>query len=134
MLNWFLFCPVCEESPMEQRRFSRVDFVINALVKYDDTAFRGEVENLSLRGIFIKSDRVLEIGTPAEITIGLTSVEPEIVIQVDATVVRVEEGGIGFQFAKLDVDSFSHLRSIISYRQGDADSIMDEFVDFMEQT
>ena len=118
---------------MEKRQFTRIDFGIKALVKYYDTAFRGEVENLSLHGIFIKTDHSMEVGTQAEIVIGLTSIEPEIVIQISATAVRIGDGGIGFQFARIDVESFSHLRSIISYRKGDADMVMDEFVDFVEQ-
>jgi PilZ domain-containing protein len=118
---------------MEKRRFTRVDFVINALVKYDATAFRGEVENLSLHGIFIKTDQSMPVGTTADITICLAEMEPEILINLSARVVRVGDGGIGFKFDRIDLDSFTHLRSIISYRKGDADSVMTEFTDFLEQ-
>lgn len=117
----------------KQRRFTRVDFTVNALVKGEGTAFRGEVANLSLHGIFIKIDQHLPIGSPAEITICLTEVQPEVVIHVNAAVVRVEPDGLGFQFAKIDVDSFTHLRSIIAYQKGDGDAIMEEFIDYVEE-
>jgi hypothetical protein len=119
---------------MEKRRFTRVDFVINALVKYDATAFRGEVENLSLHGIFIKTDQRMPLDTTADITICLAELEPEILINLSAKAVRIDDGGIGFKFDRIDVDSFTHLRSIISYRKGDADSVMNEFTDFLEQS
>ncbi len=118
---------------MEKRRFSRVDFTVKALVAAGDTAFRGEVDNLSLHGIFIKTDQRLPLGTEVDITIGLAEVEPEIVIHVQATVARHTEEGIGFEFGKIDVDSFTHLRSIISYRKGDADVVMDEFINYVER-
>src|SRR5512137_1868711 len=106
---------------MEKRQFSRVDFTVKALVTADTTVFRGEVDNLSLHGIFIKTDQQLPLGSAAEITIGLAEVEPEIVIHVTGTVARHTPDGIAFEFGKIDVDSFTHLRSIISYREGDAD-------------
>ncbi len=118
---------------MEKRRFSRVDFTVKALVAAGATAFRGEVDNLSLHGIFIKTDQRLPVGTEANITIGLADVEPEIVIHVAAAVARLTPEGIGFEFGKIDVDSFTHLRSIISYRKGDADIVMDEFINYVER-
>ena len=118
---------------MDKRRFTRVDFTINALVKYDETSFRGEVDNLSLHGIFIKTDRDVPLGTQADIIICLTEMQPEIVISLTAKAIRSVAGGVGFQFDRIDVESFSHLRSIISYRKGDADTIMNEFAEFVEQ-
>lgn len=117
---------------MEKRRFSRVDFTVKALVAAGDTAFRGEVDNLSLHGMFIKTDQRLPLGAAAEITIGLAEVQPEIVIHVSATVARETPEGLGFEFGKIDVDSFTHLRSIISYQKGDADAVMDEFINYVE--
>jgi len=118
---------------MEKRRFSRVDFTVKALITAGTTVFRGEVDNLSLHGIFIKTDQRLPLGSAAEITIGLAEVEPEIVIHVTATVARHTPDGLGFEFGKIDVDSFTHLRSIISYRKGDADIVMDEFINYVER-
>ena len=117
---------------MDKRRFTRIDFAINALVTCDDAAFRGAVENLSLHGIFINTDKNLPMGAKVAITICLTEMEPEIVINLSAKTVRIMDSGIGFEFEKMDIDSFTHLRSIISYRKGDADSVMNEFADYVE--
>lgn len=116
-----------------QRRFTRVDFTVNALIKGEDAVFRGEVANLSLHGIFIKTDQFLPVGSLVEITICLTEVQPEVVIHVNAVIVRSDARGIAFQFAKIDVDSFTHLRSIIAYQKGDGDAIMEEFIDYVEE-
>jgi hypothetical protein len=116
-----------------QRRFTRVDFTVNALVKGEDTAFRGEVTNLSLHGIFIRTDTSMPVGSPAEVTICLTEIRPEVLIHVNATVVRCEPDGIALKFARIDVDSFTHLRSIIAYQKGDGDAVMDEFIDYVEE-
>ena len=118
---------------MEKRRFTRVDFTINALVQYGEHSFRGEVENVSLHGILIRTDQPMPLGTRADITICLSEMEPQILIQLSAVAVRTTENGIAFQFDRIDIDSFTHLRSIISYQKGDADAVMDEFSDFVEQ-
>jgi hypothetical protein len=93
-------------------------------------AVKGEVRDVSLRGIYVVTEELLPVGSPVEITIYLSAADPPIVIGVTGVVARLVPGGIGCSFDKMDVDSFTHLRSIISYHGGDASKAMDEFTDF----
>ena len=116
---------------MEKRNFTRVDFTIHARLTVDGRTFDGEVGNISLRGIFIRNLTTVPVGTEADITISLSSVQPDIAINIVAVAVRSAEEGTGFEFSKVDVESFTHLRNIVSYASCD-ENIMEEFVTYLD--
>ena len=115
----------------EKRNFTRVGFTVSALLQGEGVAIKGEVRDLSLHGVYIETTELLPVGTPVEITIYLSATTEPIVINVSGTVARLVPGGIGCSFDKMDVDSFAHLRSIISYQGGDESKAMAEFTDYV---
>lgn len=117
---------------MEKRHFSRVDYHVHAEVTIDGATFPVDVENLSLRGMLARSERELPYGSLAGITISLPDVSPPIKIHLDAKVVRREGDEVGFAFERIELESFTHLRNIVSIYRGDADSVMDELAHFVE--
>jgi allophanate hydrolase subunit 2 len=116
---------------MEDRRnFSRVGFRVSALLQSEGVALKGEVKDVSLHGLYLETPEVLPIGTPVELTIYLSSTPDPVVINVSGSVARLVPGGIGCAFDKMDVDSFAHLRSIITYQSGDESKVMAEFTEY----
>jgi PilZ domain len=118
---------------MNKRRFTRVEFAIGAVIEFDGEAFEGRVENISLRGIFIRTDRRVPLGTYVDITINLYSLEPDRGVMLHARSARVDDEGVGFEFHAMDSDSFAHLYGIVSYVSGDHDAVLDEFAGFAQQ-
>ncbi len=116
---------------MEQRHFSRVDYHVHAVIACDGDSFPADVENLSLHGMLVKSERVLTVGSPVDITISLADADPPVAIHLNGVTVRAQEGELGFKFERIELDSFVHLRNIVSIAKGDADRVMDEFIDFV---
>ena len=117
---------------MEDRRnFSRVGFRVSALLQSEGVALKGEVKDVSLHGLYLETPEVLPIGTPVELTIYLSSTPDPVVINVSGSVARLVPGGIGCAFDKMDVDSFAHLRSIITYQSGDESKVMAEFTEYI---
>lgn len=116
---------------MEKRHFSRVDYHIHAVISCEGETIQADVENLSLKGMLVRSDRMLPHGKKAEITISLSSVSPAVEIHLNGLVVRSQDGELGFSFERIELDSFVHLRNIVALCKGDADSVMDEFIDFV---
>lgn len=115
----------------DKRNFSRVDFKVSALLQGDGVVLKGEVKDVSLRGLYLITEETMPIGSPVEITIYLSASDPPIVINVSGVVARLVPGGIGCVFDKMDVDSFTHLRSIISYQGVDESKAMAEFTEYM---
>ena len=115
----------------DRRSFSRVDFRVSALLQAEGVAIKGEVSDVSLHGVYMETEEVLPVGTPVEITIYLSAAAEPVVINVKGTVARLVPGGIGCAFDKMDVESFAHLRSIISYQGGAESKVMAEFSEYI---
>lgn len=111
---------------MGTRQFSRVNFRVAATIKTAERQFHGDVENLSMRGMFLETDERLAVGDMVEITIILNGTSPELSITFDGKVCRVADDGLGFSFEKIDLDSYTHLKNIIAYNIDDAEKVMDE--------
>lgn len=115
----------------DRRNFTRVDFKVSALLQAEGLAIKGEVIDVSLHGLYMETMERIPVGTPVEITIYLSSAAEPVVINVTGVVTRLVPGGIGCAFDKMDVESFAHLRSIISYQGGDETKVMAEFADYV---
>lgn len=111
---------------MSTRKFSRVKFNVGATIKIADRQFQGAVENLSMTGMFLVTSEQLAEGETADITIVLTGTHPEIAVNFNGIATRITEGGVGFTFEKMDLDSYMHLKNIIAYNIDDAEKVMEE--------
>lgn len=111
---------------MSTRKFSRVNFQVAATVKAAARQFHGEVDNLSMSGMFMVTGEQLQPGETVDISIILSGVTPEIHVRITGKVSRITENGIGFTFEKTDLDSYTHLRNIVCYNIDDADKITEE--------
>jgi hypothetical protein len=111
---------------MTTRKFSRVNFQVDATVMAAGRSFHGDVENLSMSGMFMVASEQLQLGEAVEISIILSGTDPEINVCITGKVSRIVENGIGFTFEKTDLDSYTHLKNIVTYNTGDADKIMEE--------
>jgi c-di-GMP-binding flagellar brake protein YcgR len=103
-----------------------VKFNVEATIRKDDRQFQGAVENLSMTGMFLVTDKKLAESEKVEITIALMGTEPEIAINFNGIVTRITEYGVGFTFEKMDLDSYMHLKNIIAYNIDDAEKVMEE--------
>jgi hypothetical protein len=111
---------------MSTRKFSRVQFNVGATIRIAERQFQGDVENLSMTGMFLVTNEQLNEGDPVSITIVLTGTLPEVAVNFNGVVTRITEDGVGFTFEKMDLDSYMHLKNIIAYNIDDAEKVMDE--------
>ena len=108
---------------MENRNFTRVNFCECASIKHDNQMFFGDIKNVSLQGLFIKTPQKLPLDTPVEITVYFSQNSS---IYLNASVVRCEDAGFGVQISRMDVNSFVHLRNAVTLQCDDQDRIMQE--------
>jgi hypothetical protein len=111
---------------MSTRQFSRVRFRVGATIKTTERQFQGNVENLSMRGMFLVTDERLPVDDMVDITIALSGTSPEVSLTINGKVCRVTDEGLGFTFEKIDLDSYTHLKNIIAYNIDDAEKVMEE--------
>lgn len=108
---------------MEKRFFTRVKFVNNVTINYENQLFFGDIQNICLQGLFIKTKHSVPLQTSLQITVFCS---PDFSIHLNANVVRCEESGIGLQIRKMDVNSFVQLRNVVATQCNDHGRIMRE--------
>jgi hypothetical protein len=118
---------------MEKRDFTRVPFETKAVISWEGHSATGMVENLSLKGLFLKTSEKVEDDREVSIKIFLTGSSSKLSIDLDGSVLRSENEGLAIKFKKIDIDSFIHLKNVVSYNQGDADEIMNEFFNYISR-
>ena len=108
---------------MENRKFTRVDYCECVSIKHENQLFFGDLKNVSLQGMFIKTTQKMPLNTPVEITVYFSQKSS---IYLNANVVRCENAGIGIQKSGMDVNSFVNLRNAVTMHCDDHDLIMRE--------
>ncbi len=99
---------------MRDRKFTRIRLQSRALVVMADNSFQALTENMSLDGVYIRTDRSIPVGNRAEITFNLPSASRSSMITIKGVVVRNDVHGFAFRFNSLDQDSFSFLKTVIN--------------------
>ncbi|MBF0628336.1 MAG: PilZ domain-containing protein [Magnetococcales bacterium] len=112
--------------PRDRRTNSRVDFQQELLLKDDrGNAYRGFLGDISLRGMRFLCDDLPAKG--AMVTGSL--VLGNLTLPFKGLVIHAQtDRGAAIRFQEMDVESFSHLRRLVSLNLGDSDAIDDEFL------
>jgi len=116
--------------PQKKRDTTRVEFHTRAELEIDGQGLSGTVEDLSLKGLFLKteaSQRFIQIGQKVKVTIRFSGTTSNLSVDVQGKVVRLTQEGLGIEFTDMEFDSFVYLRNVVAYNAGDEDVIMDEF-------
>lgn len=93
---------------MTKRQFERVDCRTTALITYQGRAFRGEVENLSLKGLFVKTDQKIDLNETVQVTVYFNGNTGDLSFSIEGKVVHCDDQGIGLNFQKIDTKSLVH--------------------------
>jgi hypothetical protein len=88
---------------MERRQFARISIHSEATIRHDKAVIMGVVENLSMKGAFVKTAETFPVNDPVTVTIYNYST-PNLLCDLQAKVVRVSETGMGLQFEKTLLD------------------------------
>lgn len=96
-----------KEKSVKKRGHERTDCQTKAMISYKGASIMGEVENLSLKGLFVKTDHKIDVDEQVEISIYFYGADSDLSFSLQATVIRAAENGLGFTFQKIDVDSLA---------------------------
>lgn len=82
--------------------------------------------DISLKGVFVLTKTLWPVDTPVEVKMSLTGSTSKLSLSMKGMIKRHEPDGMGVDFTEVDVDSFAHLRNIVSYNTGDAEVVDEE--------
>ncbi len=110
---------------MNNREFIRVRTRIPVDVEADGKTISGEVRDVSLNGLWMRTTVPVSERTPCRVTIHLAEA---ITIRAEGMVVRSGPDGVAVHFLELsEVDSYEHLRNLIRYNAVDPAEAEQEF-------
>ena len=107
------------KSDAERRKHERVEFFtsISVIIDAGDKKInvKGGIKDLSLKGVFIITDKKAPIGSPCSIKIFLSEAKEDVELSIKGKIARTESDGLGIIFDSIDIDSFTHLKNIVKY-------------------
>ena len=111
----------------EKRRFDRVTCDENVFAVIDGSLFTAKLQNISLTGALIEfEDNVtLQHDDILDITFPLNNADIE--LQFGSKVRHVKSNIVGVKFIRIDLDTMTHLRSLIEARTADLEQVQNEF-------
>ncbi|MBP7737796.1 MAG: PilZ domain-containing protein [Spirochaetes bacterium] len=115
---------------MEKRNTIRVPFHVRSVVKYGDSVLEGDVLDLSTGGMMIQAEMNLPVDEIVQISLFLYGTSSNLSLNIVGKVVRKTDSGTAIKFTELDLDSFIHLRNIVSRNAFDEEKIVREFQEF----
>lgn len=91
-----------------------------------------KTENLSIKGVLLKA-RVLQKGDHCRVVINLPGETDAPKLEIEGLVVGAEKSGeTAIFFEKMELETFSHLKNIISLNDGDPEKIQKEFTEYVK--
>ena len=112
---------------MEKRSTVRVPFHVRSVIKHADKIIEGEVVNLSTGGMLFSTKDAIAAGETVNISIFLYGSSSHLALNITGSVVRHTKDSIAIKFRELDLDSFIHLRNIVSHNTADDDKAIKDF-------
>ncbi|MBW2020589.1 MAG: PilZ domain-containing protein [Deltaproteobacteria bacterium] len=112
----------------EKRKKTRVHFRTQVILKTDESEIVAEAnsKDISMKGIFVNTEKKIPVGTPCDIEILLTGTSTKLALTVKGVIKRQDASGLGVAFDSIDLDSYIHLKNIIMYNASDPEDIEKE--------
>ena len=88
-----------------------------------------KIRNLSIIGVFLEGSFEAAIGDSCSIELHETGHHASLILSFSATVVRVEQDGLGLEFLEMKPDSYMFLQTMILYATKDPLGVAEEFLE-----
>ena len=97
----------------DQRRFARVLSRLSVdLRTASGVEIAGELDNLSLRGIFLRTDAEIAPGTPCTVTLHLGGRGSGLALEAQGQIAHTAPEGVGIRFDEVAYEAFEHVRNL----------------------
>lgn len=107
---------------IDRRKFTRVMALASASITCDDLTINGFVTEISLQGMFVKTDAKIDLKKQVVVA----ALCQDSIFRFNATVVYCTSDGIGVKIDEIDLPSFLGLRTLVASRSDDPEAIKRE--------
>ena len=121
---------------LNNREFTRSAFTAEATIFPEKgEKITGEIANVSLYGLFLKTGNTssMEMKKALRLSIHLSGENSDLQLKCQASVVHVDDTGMGIHIESLTVDSFLHWKNFVSFASGDCEKLEEEFTQYVRK-
>ncbi len=112
----------------ERRHFTRVQVRMQINISPGEAGLvTRELQDISLGGVFVANGSPLPVGTACLLCLEVSGPSSALRIELEGEVVRTDAKGMAIRFTKVDVDSYLHLRHLVSLFSSSPEAIDSEF-------
>jgi hypothetical protein len=117
---------------MGERRFRRVPFEAEMQLAVDNRSWNCRLLDIALKGVLLESSMPLApaIGTVASLSLPLPG--SPIVLAFDAELAHREENRLGFKFLHENLETLTHLRTLLELNTGDPEGVRSEMLAWLK--
>lgn len=117
---------------MEHRRFRRIPFEAEVEVATGERSWSCSLIDLALKGALLESRQKLPLplGTTASLSLPLPG--SPISLGFQAELVHREGNRLGFKFLQEDLETLTHLRTLLELNTGDPEGIRSELLSWLK--
>ena len=110
----------------EKRVGERVNFETKIILETADKKICaiGSSRDLSMKGAFVKTDEIFQIGVDCNMTVTLTGSTDDVTLHMKGTIVRKETSGVAIHFNSVDLDSYTHLKKLVQFNAEFPDKVI----------
>ena len=80
-----------------------------------DVQLAANSKDLSQRGVFVKTDKRPALDTMCRVNVYLAGGIHDLRLEIQGRIVRHTDAGFGVTFESMDVDTYTHLKTLILY-------------------
>lgn len=107
---------------LERRHYQRIPFLADIIVSQNEQQWTAELEDVSLKGLLIKSPEEAKpiLNEVYDITLVLSK---EATIKMQAQISHFSESNWGMQWENIDIECFTHLRRLLELNTQDPEIV-----------
>ena len=117
---------------MDERRFRRIPFEAEVQMAVGERTWNCRLLDIALKGALLESAVPVPLaqGTVANLSLPLPG--SEIVLAFDAELAHREANRLGFKFLHENLDTLTHLRTLLELNTGDPDGVRSELLTWLK--
>ena len=117
---------------MDERRFRRIPFEAGILLAVDNRNWNCRLLDIALKGALLESDLPLPLPLGTQASLSLSLEGSDISLDFGAELVHREDKRLGFKFLHENLETLTHLRTLLELNTGDPDGIRSELLTWLK--
>lgn len=115
------------------REFSRIEIPVTVRLSMDGDKIvsSSKVVNISMNGMQLCAEHTMSVGDQCQVEVLFGDPDNALSIFAEGKIARIISDGLAVNFESIELESFDHLKNLISYNAGDVDQVEREFAEHL---